>query len=104
MKPLHYIQTALALLAISVAGTAGAADVQAGKTSAAVCGGCHGASGEGKGANPPLAGMPEDRFVQAIKDYKSGKRPHAAMKAFAAKLDDKETANLAAYYASLTKK
>jgi cytochrome c553 len=47
--------------------------------------------------------MAEDRFVQAIKDYKSGKRPHAAMKAFATKLDDKDTANLAAYYASLKK-
>ena len=48
--------------------------------------------------------MSQDRFVQAINDYKSGKRPHSAMKAFAAKLDEKETANLAAYYASLTKK
>jgi cytochrome c553 len=47
--------------------------------------------------------MAQDRFVQAISDYKSGKRPHAAMKAFAAKLDDKDTANLAAYYASLKK-
>jgi cytochrome c553 len=103
MKLRSYIPTALALLALSVPGAAGAADIQAGKTSAGVCGGCHGANGEGKGPNPPLAGMPEDRFVQAIKDYKSGKRPHAAMKAFAAKLGDTETANLAAYYASLKK-
>lgn len=104
MKLRHHIPTALALLAISVLGTAGAADIQAGKASAAVCGGCHGANGEGSGSNPPLAGMPEDRFVQAIKDYKSGKRSNAMMKGFATKLDDKETANLAAYYASLKKK
>lgn len=103
MKLRNHIPTALALLLIGVTGTAGAADIQAGKASAGVCGGCHGANGEGKAPNPPLAGMSEERFVQAIKDYKSGKRPHAAMKAFAAKLDDKETANLAAYYASLKK-
>jgi len=99
----HRIPTALAVLVLSALGTAGAADIQAGKASSAVCGGCHGKNGEGNGPNPPLAGMSEDRFVQAIKDYKSGKRPHAAMKAFATKLDDKDTANLAAYYASLKK-
>jgi cytochrome c553 len=37
-------------------------------------------------------------------DYKSGKRPHAVMRAFAKPLDDAKTANLAAYYASLKKK
>jgi cytochrome c553 len=100
----HHIPTALVVLVTSVLGAASAADIQAGKTSAAVCAGCHGPAGEGRGPNPPLAGMSQDRFVQAINDYKSGKRPHSAMKAFAAKLDEKETANLAAYYASLTKK
>lgn len=104
MKLRHQIPTALVLLVISVPGTAGAADVEAGKAKAVVCGNCHGANGEGSGANPPLAGMAQDRFVQAIKDYKSGKRPNAAMKAFATQLDDNETANLAAYYASLKKK
>ena len=104
MKLRHHILAALVLLLISVVGTAGAADIQAGKASAAACSNCHGANGEGNGPNPPLAGMAQDRFVQAIKDYKSGKRPNAAMKAFATQLDDKETANLAAYYASLKKK
>jgi cytochrome c553 len=103
MKLRHHIPTALILLVTGVFGTASAADIAAGKASSAVCGGCHGASGEGKGPNPPLAGMAEDRFVQAIKDYKSGKRPHAAMKSFATRLEEKETANLAAYYASLKK-
>jgi len=39
--------------------------------------------------------------VQAMNDYKTGKRSSAAMKGYAAKLDDADTANLAAYYASL---
>ena len=85
------------------AGTAVAADIAAGKSKAASCAVCHGANGEGKGNNPPLAGMAPARFVQAMRDYKSGKRPSAAMKGYAAKLDDGATADLAAYYASLKK-
>ena len=104
MKLRHRIPTALVLLVSCVFGTASAADIAAGKASSAVCGGCHGANGEGNGPNPPLAGIAPDRFVQAIKDYKSGKRPSAAMKSFAVSLDDKGTENLAAYYASLKKK
>jgi cytochrome c553 len=36
-----------------------------------------------------------------MKDYKSGKRDNAVMKAFASQLSDQDMANLAAYYASL---
>jgi len=88
----------------SALGTAHAADAAAGKAKAAACAGCHGANGEGVAPNPPLAGMPQAKFVQAMKDYKSGKRANAVMKNFAAPLDDKDIANLAAHYASLKKK
>lgn len=86
---------------IGLAATASAADIQAGRSKASPCAVCHGSNGEGKGNNPPIAGMVPARFVQAINDYKSGKRPSAAMKGYATKLDDTDTANLAAYYASL---
>ena len=95
---------ALAVLSIGALGNAAAADIEAGKAKAAPCAGCHGANGEGKGTNPAVAGMAEDRFVQAMKDYRSGKRPNAMMKGVAAKLDDADIANVAAYYASLKKK
>jgi cytochrome c553 len=88
----------------SAVGAAQAADPAAGKAKAAVCAGCHGANGEGSGANPPLAGVPEDKFVQSLKDYKSGKRANAVMKNFAGPLSDADMANLAAFYASLNKK
>jgi cytochrome c553 len=90
---------------LGVFGTAHAGgDVQAGKTKAAGCAGCHGANGEGVAPNPALAGKPEAQFVQAIKDYKSGKRANPVMKTFAGQLSDQDVANLAAYYASLKKK
>jgi cytochrome c553 len=90
---------------LGVLGTAQAGgDVQAGKTKAAGCAGCHGANGEGVAPNPALAGKPEAQFVQAIQDYKSGKRANPVMKTFATQLSDQDVANLAAYYASLKKK
>jgi cytochrome c553 len=94
---------ALAVLSVGTLGTAAAADIAAGKAKTTACAGCHGANGEGKGPNPPLAGMPADKFVQSMNDYKSGKRANAVMKGFAAKLNDADTANVAAYYASLKK-
>jgi cytochrome c553 len=100
---LNKLARAIAVLSISSLGAAAAADIDAGKSKAGPCAVCHGANGEGKGANPPLAGMATARFVQAIKDYSSGKRPSGVMKGYAAKLSDADTANLAAYYASLKK-
>ena len=67
------------LLGIGAAQAAG--NVQAGKAKAAACAGCHGPNGQGVAPNPALAGKSEEQFVQAMKDYKSGKRNHAVMKA-----------------------
>jgi cytochrome c553 len=89
----------IALLGIGNAQAAG--DVQAGKAKAGMCAGCHGANGEGVAPNPALAGKKEDQLIQVMKDYKSGKRDNAVMKAFASQLSDQDMANLAAYYASL---
>jgi cytochrome c553 len=96
---------ALFVTAVGLAsGAAWAADAAAGKAKAGSCGGCHGANGEGKGAaGPPIAGLPEDKFVSALKDYKSGKKANGPMKAMTASLGDADMENLAAHYASLKK-
>ncbi len=94
---------AVAVLAsLGIIGPAHAAgDVQAGKAKAAACAACHGANGQGAAPNPPLAGKKEDQLIQAMKDYKSGKRDNAVMKGMASSLSDQDIANMAAYYASL---
>ena len=76
-------------------------DAAAGETKAASCAGCHGASGEGAGDNPPLAGMDEAEHVTVLQAYKSGEREHAMMQMFAGQLSDEDMADLAAYYAGL---
>jgi cytochrome c553 len=81
-----------------------AGDVAAGKAKADACKSCHGANGEGVGKFPALAGHKAEDVIQALNDYKSGKRPNAPMKAAAGKLGDDDMANLAAFYASLPAK
>jgi cytochrome c553 len=87
------------LLAIGSAQAAG--DPAAGKTKAAGCAACHGANGQGIPPNPALAGKSEAELLQALQDFKSGKRSNAVMKAMTAALSEQDMANLAAYYASL---
>jgi cytochrome c553 len=99
-----FLSAGILAAGLAMAGAAYAAgDAQAGKAKAAACAGCHGAEGQGVAPNPPLAGLSEDRFVQALQDYKSGKRANPVMKSLATPLGDQDMANLAAYYASLKK-
>ena len=93
-----------AVALIGIIETVQAADPAAGKAKAPGCAGCHGSNGEGSGPNPAIAGMPEAKFVQAMNEYKSGKRANPVMKNFAGPLSDADIANLGAYYASLKKK
>jgi len=94
----------LVVAAIAVSGAAlsaqAAGDAEAGKAKAKACAGCHGANGQGSGSNPKLAGKPEAEIVQALKDYKSGKRANPVMKTFATPLSDADMDNLAAYYSA----
>lgn len=97
-----FLMVAMTALVFAAAGPAQAGgDADAGKAAAKKCAGCHGANGEGKKKNPPLAGMAEADFVQAMQDYKSGAKENKTMKRTAKKLSDEDFANLAAYYASL---
>lgn len=100
---LKYLSMAFAAgLVLGLAGPAVAAgDVDAGMKLAAKCSGCHGKNGEGKGKNPPVAGMDTAAHVKALQDYKSGARDHKAMMRAVAKLSDQDLADIAAYYATL---
>ncbi len=96
------LATVVALAALGIVGSAHAAgDIQAGKAKTAACAGCHGANGQGVAPNPQLAGKTENQLIQALNDYKSGKRDNAIMKGMTSALSDQDIANVAAYYASL---
>jgi cytochrome c553 len=96
------------LLTLLVAGSVGltgaaqaAGDAAAGKAKATSCAMCHGPTGGGTQMGTKLAGEDPAKFVQAMNDYKTGKRDNAMMKGQAANLSPDDIANLAAYYATL---
>ena len=103
MKRMLMTVGACALLGFVVSAQA-AGDAQAGKAKAGACAGCHGANGEGVKPNPALVGKSESEIVQALTEYKSGKRANPIMKTFAGSLSDQDMANLGAYYGSLKAK
>lgn len=64
------------------------------------CKACHGLDGKGIApAIPDLAAQREPYLFDSLKEYKDGRRPHAAMTSWS--MSDADLHNLAAYYASL---
>jgi cytochrome c553 len=102
MKRKLMIAAIAAMLGVSASALAGG-DAAAGKAKAKACAGCHGPNGEGIKPNPAVAGKSESDVVEALKDYKSGKRANPIMKSMATPLSDQDMANIGAYYASLKK-
>jgi cytochrome c553 len=74
--------------------------VQAGKTAAAACAGCHGEAGISKMPGmPSLVGLDPKYLVAAMKAYKSGERKNEMMKSALSAVTDVELSNIALYYA-----
>jgi cytochrome c553 len=69
------------------------------------CGQCHGAAGQGVGETfPKLAGQSAEYITNQLKAWKDGKRsndPLHLMTGISSKLNDRQVASIAAYYASL---
>lgn len=79
-------------------------DVAAGKVVAEQqCKGCHGLDGRGAAPGiPNLAAQREAYLLVSLREYKDGKRTHAALRDIATHMSDADTRNIAAYYASLS--
>ncbi len=66
------------------------------------CKGCHGLDGRGAAPGIPHLAAQRDRYlVESLKEYRDGRRTHAALRDIAKQMSDAETRNVAAYYASL---
>jgi cytochrome c553 len=100
--------TRIVLVALAAAalllkcGPVPAANVAAGKTTAAPCTGCHGEDGISlTPLVPSLAGEPDDFTQWQLVYFRSGTRKSAVMEPIAKSLDNDQIRNLGAYYASL---
>ena len=89
-------------VALSAAGTACGADLEAAKKKVSeVCQACHGMDGNSQIPDyPKLAGQNQDYLAKALRDYKSGARKDPTMNGFAGTLTTQDIDNLAAYFSS----
>ena len=93
------LAAALALVASSVH----AGDPAAGKKKVeAVCAACHGIDGNKPSApdQPVLAGQYKDYLMQALTDYKIGRRQNPIMKGFADQLSKKDIEDVAEWFST----
>jgi cytochrome c553 len=88
----------LALLAAPVA----AQDPNAARALAATCFTCHGSDGRSVGGVPPaLAGRDKGELLQALKDFKSGKRLGTIMHQHASGYTDEQLDVIAGYFSGV---
>jgi len=77
--------------------------VQAGKTAAAACAGCHGEAGVSKiPGMPSLVGQDPQFLTAAMKAYRSGQRKNDTMKSMLAAANDADISHIALFYALQT--
>lgn len=91
---------ALGLLAATT--TAFAADQNLGRNLAATCANCHGTNGNAvKGAGlDALAGLPKDKTLQKLADFKSGDKPASIMHQIAKGYTEEQLDLIATYFAA----
>jgi cytochrome c553 len=77
-----------------------AADLAYGEYLASECITCHQVAVD-EGAIPAIVGLPRPYFVNALRDYRAGRRTNPVMQNVARSLNDEQIEALAAYFASL---
>lgn len=100
-RPVALLVLGLCMLAGRATAADPAAIARSGAPGIAPCASCHGASGEGKGNFPRLAGMNAIYLARQLEEFASGKRSSAVMTPVAKALDASERSALAGYYAQL---
>lgn len=90
----------LVFLVAALTPGAAAADPRA-TIEARSCNSCHGPDGYSPGAIPSIRGMPQQSFITAMQDFRSGRRTGTIMGRLAKAYSDDEIRAMAAYFSSL---
>ncbi len=96
--------TTLALVALSAAALtptlAVAQDVHLARNLAATCATCHGTNGQARGEMKSLAGVPADKIISMVADFRSGTQPATIMHQISKGYTDAQIRLVAAYFAA----
>jgi cytochrome c553 len=99
MFPAPRLLVATAALAAAGAVSAQAApDLRAAAYLASNCANCHGTNGRSLGAMPELAGIPKERFVTLMRDFRDGKRQATLMHQLAKGYSDEQIVLLGEFF------
>jgi sulfide dehydrogenase cytochrome subunit len=98
---MHTLTSAAAALLLAAAALPAAAqDMVLARNLAATCANCHGNNGNARGDMKPLAGVPADKIVAMLADYKNGNQPATIMHQIAKGYTDEQVKLIAAYFAA----
>jgi cytochrome subunit of sulfide dehydrogenase len=86
--------------AAAAAHAQGPASSQLGRNVAATCANCHGTNGHARGDMKPLAGMPADKLIAMVNDYRNGNQPATIMHQIAKGYTDEQIKLVAAFFAA----
>ena len=94
--------TALFILAAPLAAQAQATapDMVLARNLAATCANCHGTNGNARGDMKPLAGMPADKLVALMADYRAGNLPATIMHQIVKGYTEEQIKLIAAHFAA----
>jgi cytochrome subunit of sulfide dehydrogenase len=76
------------------------AQSQRGAQLAATCANCHGTNGNARGEMKSLAGMPAEKLLAAVNDYRNGNQPATIMHQIAKGYTDEQLKQIAAFFAA----
>jgi cytochrome subunit of sulfide dehydrogenase len=98
---LALIQRSLVLTGLlAAAALAHAQDANLARNLAATCANCHGTNGSARGDMKPIAGMPADKLIAMLADFKSGNQPATIMHQIAKGYTDEQIRLMAAFFAA----
>ncbi len=77
-----------------------AQDANLARNLAATCANCHGTNGNARGDMKPLAGMPADKMLAMLADFRSGNQPATIMHQISKGYTEEQVKLVAAYFAA----
>ncbi len=100
MRTLISTASSVLVLLAALPATVSAQDTLQARSLAATCANCHGTNGHATGAMRPLAGMPADRMLGTLADFKSGTLPATIMQQIVKGYSDEQLKAIAGYFAA----
>ena len=77
-----------------------AQDANLGRNLAATCANCHGTNGNARGDMKQLAGMPAEKMLAMLADFKNGNQPATIMHQLTKGYSEEQVKAVAAYFAA----